>query len=211
MTPDFTSCAASCIQVERTAEAYKAYIAAIAENGSRRGGESAETVETLYATRDEYVSELAKCHEVTPEMFAAIETHGRSKIASELWGICTEDARSLLLDDKHHFVKSNANFSNRDFRINIIPCTSFESTHKYLGGEVLVQFWTNCPGRKVRVVYDLTSQRFVFLKAKYLGRFGTLNGTDISCLNEMLEEQSPALLLEEFGCVPLTDFPDWMN
>ena len=211
MNKIFQNCSTSSEQVERIATAYATYIAAIAANGTRKGGESSATVEAMYKARASYIAELSKGHRVTTEMFADIETHGRTNIASELWGICDQEARNLLLKDRHHFVTSSAVLSNRDYAIHFAGSCAFNPSHEYIGGEVIIQFWTNCPGRKVRLVYDLTSKRFVFLKAKYHGRFKPLNGIDSSCLNEMLTHQAAAQFLEECGYAPMLYFPAWMN
>lgn len=207
----FENCSASSKQVERIAAAYAAYISAIAANGTRRGGESAATVEAMYKARGIYIDELAKGHLVTPEMFAEIDTHGRTDIASALWGICNEDARKLLLKDRHHFVCSSAVLSSSDNVILFTGSQAFNPAHEYIGGEVNLQFWTNCPGRKVRVVYDMTEKRFVFLKGRYLSHFNSLSGTDTSCLNEFLQEQEASRFLEDCGCSVIEAFPAWMS
>lgn len=68
-----------------------------------------------YQKRDFQIASLSAKGSVTPEDLHDLDRIGRCSVANELWGICTTEARSRLLDDSHHFVRSCASISARQF------------------------------------------------------------------------------------------------
>jgi hypothetical protein len=65
-------------------------------------------IERLYAARDQYVERLQTQPGVTLADLAGLDRLGRFRVAAELWGSCTQSARSALLSDEHHQVRSTA-------------------------------------------------------------------------------------------------------
>lgn len=198
-------------QAERCNAAHRAYLASIDANGTRKGGESNATVEAMYRARGTYIDELAELNLITPAMISNIELHGRTDIAARLWGICNAESRDALLRDQHHFVRSNAVLAQADHRIFFTADRVFNPAHTYIGGEMKLQFWENSPVRRVRVVFDVTEQRFVFLQGRYREHFSNLTGTDMCCLNGFLHEQAATDFLEDPGITSITAFPAWMK
>lgn len=70
-------------------------------------------IERLYAVRDRMIAQLARKGRVTASDLDSLDRLGRCKIANEHWDICEIEARSRLLDDEHHQVRSCAWVANQ--------------------------------------------------------------------------------------------------
>ncbi|CAN7648138.1 hypothetical protein LJR129_005048 [Acidovorax sp. LjRoot129] len=70
-------------------------------------------IERLYATRDRLIDQLARQGRVSAPDLDALDRLGRCRIANEHWQICEIEARSRLLDDEHHQVRSCAWVANQ--------------------------------------------------------------------------------------------------
>ena len=78
------------------------------ESQMKRGCSKPGEVETLYASRDAYVSGLKKKGMVTTADLLNLDRLGRFVIADDYWRMCTLEARKALLIDDHHQVRSAA-------------------------------------------------------------------------------------------------------
>jgi hypothetical protein len=78
------------------------------ENWIHRNPHRPVNIERLYAARDQYVERLQTQPVVTLADLAGLDRLGRFRVAAELWGSCTQSARSALLNDTHHHVRSAA-------------------------------------------------------------------------------------------------------
>ena len=74
---------------------------------TRRGG-TPQSVSELYASRDSLVSALRARGQIAPADLRNLDRTGRAKVASVAWLQCTQEARTELLDDLHHFVRACA-------------------------------------------------------------------------------------------------------
>lgn len=72
-------------------------------------------VERLYEAREDLLQQLLAKGAVTAEDLANLDRLGRCKVASDHWAICTAQARSDLLVDQHHQVRSSAVISQAAF------------------------------------------------------------------------------------------------
>jgi len=69
---------------------------------------SPQELEVIYAQRAERVAELAKQEIITAQDLETIDRLGRCKVADTLWQKLNVEARSRLLTDQHHSVRSCA-------------------------------------------------------------------------------------------------------
>ena len=68
-------------------------------------------IEHLFASRDALIAKLNTKGRIDAKDLLTLERSGKCIVASEHWGICTDDARHALLNDEHHFVRSCAMIS----------------------------------------------------------------------------------------------------
>ena len=62
----------------------------------------------IYAERDADIAAMRQRGVVAPPDLLAVDRLGRCRVANELWGICTQEARQALLEDPHPHVRSCA-------------------------------------------------------------------------------------------------------
>lgn len=69
---------------------------------------SPDMVQELYARRDGEFDALATKGTINPSDLLRIDRLGRFRVACELWGKCSCDARAALFNDNHPYVRSAA-------------------------------------------------------------------------------------------------------
>lgn len=77
------------------------------KKGCPKNGE----IERLYATRDSHIASLQARGVVTLKDVRDADRLGRCQLACNHWDICDSDARSALLADAHHQVRSCASLN----------------------------------------------------------------------------------------------------
>lgn len=71
-----------------------------------------EVLAEIYRTRERRVEQLKALSSISSADLVGLDRLGRCRVANELWGRCLESARSELLNDSHHFVRSCALLAN---------------------------------------------------------------------------------------------------
>ncbi|MBN3760870.1 hypothetical protein [Burkholderia sp. Ac-20365] len=82
-----------------------------------KGSMPSEIVKKLYATRDAEVATLAAKDSISAEDIAKLDRGARATIASSHFSKCDDTAKTALLNDSHHWVRSSAEISERDERV----------------------------------------------------------------------------------------------
>lgn len=65
-------------------------------------------LEAFYVQRDGEIATLSQKPVISADDLVPLDRLGRFRVADELWAKCDQKARSSLLHDEHHYVRSAA-------------------------------------------------------------------------------------------------------
>lgn len=73
-----------------------------------------QRISILYETREEIIQELSAQPTISRDDASGLDRNGLCRLADDHWSACTEELRQVMLNHKHHFVRSCAAIAHRN-------------------------------------------------------------------------------------------------
>ncbi|WP_149135127.1 hypothetical protein [Cupriavidus campinensis] len=110
-----------------------------------KGSMPRDVVEVLYATRKEEVEVLTAKPTVTAEDLLDLDHVARAMVAQKLFWQCDDQARSFLLNDAHHWVRSSAVLAQADMSVGPAETRAVRD-YRMVDGQFMSRWFPMVPG-----------------------------------------------------------------
>ncbi|AZG12087.1 MULTISPECIES: hypothetical protein [Cupriavidus] len=110
-----------------------------------KGSMPREVVEVLYATRKQEVEALTAKPTVAAEDLLDLDHGARAMVAQKLFWQCDDQARSFLLSDAHHWVRSSAVLAQAEMSVGPAETRAVRD-YRMVDGQFMWRWFPMVPG-----------------------------------------------------------------